>query len=57
MNFKIGDTVKLKSGSVLMTITSESELSLGQFTCVYMVKGKVKWETFPKEALLKKRNN
>lgn len=54
--FKIGDTVQLKSGSPLMTVTSVSDnpmVGTPGCTCMWFVDGKPEHFFFPFDALEK----
>lgn len=48
MNFKIGDIVQLKSGSIKMTIESISEESIN---CVWMTGGDLKRDVFNRDSI------
>lgn len=51
MNFKVGDTVQLKSGGPLMTI--ESDQGDGEYWCIWFASGEPKGASFKGAMLVK----
>ena len=52
MKLKIGDIVRLKSGGPDMTISYESSLRSGEFTCIWFVNGEERGFVFREETLI-----
>lgn len=49
MGFKLGDTVQLKSGGPVMTLSYKNES--GSWNATWFLNGEVKWATFHPETL------